>query len=90
MKRIRATVSGRVQGVGFRYFVSRQAQELDLVGYVRNCPDGDVEVVAEGPPEKIEELRSRLWKGPALSKVANVNDDISDATGEFTGFGVRY
>lgn len=90
MKRMKATVTGRVQGVGFRYFVRNQANELDLAGYVKNLPDNDVEVVAEGPAEKLEELRQRLWKGPVLSKVSNVNDEISDATGEFNGFNVQY
>lgn len=90
MKRIHATVSGRVQGVGFRYFVRNQASSLGLTGYVRNLENGDVEVVAEGPAEQVEALRQSLWKGPALSKVTDVDDTLSDATGEFGGFGLRY
>lgn len=90
MKRMTATVSGRVQGVGFRNFVQKQANELDLVGYVRNLPGGEVEVVAEGPAEQLEQLRQKLWKGPMLSKVADVKDVQSDAIGEFSGFSVKY
>lgn len=90
MKRIHATVSGRVQGVGFRYFARNQASSLGLTGYVRNLENGDVEVVAEGPAAQVEALLQSLWKGPALSRVTDVNDAISDATGEFDGFDVRY
>ncbi len=90
MKKLQAIVKGRVQGVGFRYFVRREAQELGLVGYVRNLPDDSVEVEAEGPPEKLEELRQRLWQGPALSKVLDVKDVLSEATGGYSAFEVRH
>jgi acylphosphatase len=65
-------VKGRVQGVGFRWFVHREASELDLRGWVRNTEDGDVEVVAAGTEESLSELRASLRKGPRGSRVDKV------------------
>ncbi len=56
-------IRGRVQGVGFRWFVHREASELDLRGWVRNTESGEVEVVASGPVEDLAELRSSLRRG---------------------------
>ena len=68
-------VRGMVQGVGFRYFVYRAAQELGLTGYVKNLDDGRVEVYAAGPEGKLAELARRLWKGPAHSDVRGVEEE---------------
>jgi len=65
-------IKGRVQGVGFRWFVHREASELDLRGWVRNTEDGDVEVVASGSAEDIAELRASLREGPRGSRVDRV------------------
>jgi acylphosphatase len=65
-------VRGRVQGVGFRWFVHREASELELKGWVRNTEDGDVEVVAAGDPEGLAELRTSLQRGPRGSRVDKV------------------
>jgi acylphosphatase len=65
-------IQGRVQGVGFRWYVHREASELDLRGWVRNTEDGDVEVVASGTAEDIAELRASLKKGPRGSRVDRV------------------
>jgi acylphosphatase len=65
-------IRGRVQGVGFRWFVHREASELELRGWVRNTEDGDVEVVASGTPEDLAELRSSLRRGPRGSRVDNL------------------
>jgi acylphosphatase len=65
-------IQGRVQGVGFRWFVHREASELELRGWVRNTEDGDVEVVASGTAEDIAELRASLKKGPRGSRVDRV------------------
>lgn len=81
MKRLHATVTGRVQGVGFRYFVQKAANELGLTGWTRNLPDGSVEVEAEGTAEALESFRQKLWAGPALSRVDDVRDSLSDAQG---------
>ena len=62
-------IQGRVQGVGFRWFVHREASELDLRGWVRNTEDGDVEVVASGSAEDLAELRTSLRRGPRGSRV---------------------
>jgi acylphosphatase len=65
-------VQGRVQGVGFRWFVEREASELDLRGWVRNTEDGDVEVVAAGEAADLDELRASLKRGPRGSRVDRV------------------
>ncbi len=62
-------IRGRVQGVGFRWFVHREASELDLRGWVRNTEDGEVEVVAAGSVEDLAELRASLRQGPRGSRV---------------------
>ena len=62
-------IQGRVQGVGFRWFVHREASELELRGWVRNTEDGDVEVVASGTAEDLAELRASLRRGPRGSRV---------------------
>ena len=65
-------IQGRVQGVGFRWYVHREASELDLRGWVRNTEDGDVEVVVSGTAEDIAELRASLKKGPRGSRVDRI------------------
>lgn len=65
-------IRGRVQGVGFRWFVHREASELELKGWVRNTEDGDVEVVASGESSDLDELRASLQKGPRGSRVDRV------------------
>ena len=76
-------IRGRVQGVGFRWFVHREASELGLRGWVRNTDDGAVEVVASGPLEDLVELRAELKKGSRGSRVDKVIEhelDESEAT----------
>lgn len=70
-------VRGRVQGVGFRYFVQQSATRLALTGWTLNLDDGRVEVFAQGPPESLTEFEGLLWKGPRWSEVRGV--DISVA-----------
>lgn len=72
MKTIRAMVSGRVQGVGFRYFVKSHADRLSLNGYASNLVDGRVEVVAQGEPEAVSNLLKLLDIGPRYSSVSSV------------------
>ena len=90
LERLRAIVRGRVQGVGFRYFVQREASALGLGGYVRNQWDGSVEVVAEGPRQSLERLRARLSVGPRSAYVQEVNATWGAASGEFRFFNVRF
>ncbi|MBS10354.1 MAG: acylphosphatase [Gemmatimonadetes bacterium] len=70
--RRRFVVTGRVQCVGFRYFVQARASEGGLSGWVRNLPDGRVELEAQGAPEKVDQLEIALNAGPQLSRVDNV------------------
>ncbi len=87
--RLHALVGGRVQGVSFRYFVVEQAADLDLTGWVRNRWDGSVEVTAEGPHTRLEQLLQALRQGPPMAHVEDVDFAWLEATGEFTGFSIR-
>lgn len=70
----RFIVRGRVQGVGFRWFVEREAQTLRISGWVRNSSDGSVEVLAMGTPDQLSGLRSRLRQGPRAARVDDVEE----------------
>lgn len=70
----RFAVRGRVQGVGFRWFVEREATTLGVSGWVRNNSDGSVEVLATGTQEQLSALRSRLQQGPRAARVDNVEE----------------
>lgn len=87
--RLSATVHGRVQGVGYRYHVRRRAIELGLAGSIRNCWDGSVEVMAEGPRPKLDELLAYLREGPPNAYVTEVDVHWSAAAGDDTRFEVR-
>jgi len=89
VKRFRAIVHGRVQGVNFRYYTRERARNLGLVGYVRNCWDGTVEVVAEGPEDALQSLLSWLHVGPSLAHVSKVEVSWQAPRGEFERFEVR-
>jgi acylphosphatase len=82
-------VRGRVQGVGFRYFVRREALALGVAGWVANREDGSVECVAEGPTEVLERLLSILRAGPPGAIVDQVDVHWSAATGGFAAFSIR-
>lgn len=68
----RYLISGRVQGVGFRFFAQRVAHELGIVGYVMNRPDGSVEAYAVGTEASLAELKRRLAEGPRMSRVNRI------------------
>ena len=84
-----ARITGRVHGVGFRYFVVREAQALGLVGWVANDPDGSVHCVAEGQRDLLESLEERLREGPPAAIVEAVSVAWMAATDTFGAFGVR-
>ena len=87
--RLRAVVSGRVQGVNFRQFVYTRARFLRLTGYVGNLEDGlSLEVVAEGPRQDLEQLLEYLHEGPGSARVESVEVDWEEASGAWTDFGV--
>ena len=89
-RRLHAIVSGHVQMVGFRFFVVDEAQRLGLAGWVRNGEDGrTVEVVAEGPEERLRELEASLREGPRHARVDAVSASWSDALEGCTEFDVR-
>lgn len=90
MKRLEATVYGRVQGVSFRYYTRREALRLGLAGWVANQWDGSVRVVAEGPEEALETFLAFLHRGPRAARVTRVDVDWFTATGEFSTFEIRY
>ena len=87
---IHLRVSGRVQGVGFRYFIVSQAHELGLVGYTRNLGDGDVEIWAEGPPDALHALAEAAKRGPRMARVDGVDVQEAGPTGSFRRFDVRF
>jgi acylphosphatase len=86
--RLHAWVSGRVQGVGFRYFVMQNAQTLGLTGWVRNLHDGRVEVLAEGEHDALNGFLVQLRRGPVSAFVEDVQYDFSNARGDYPRFSV--
>jgi len=89
LERMTAVVSGRVQGVGFRYYVQQAAVLLKLVGWVRNRWDGCVEVVAEGSHTQLLQLLGLLYQGPPSAEVEDVDADWQPASGEYSSFRVK-
>ncbi len=83
-------VTGYVQGVGFRWFTMRRARSLGLCGWVRNLPDGSVEVWAEGEESDLDSLESALKGGPSGSRVKFVEVRPAMATGSYVGFDVTF
>ncbi len=88
--RLHARVRGRVQGVGFRFFVLEQANTLGLFGWVRNLPDRRVEVVAEGERAILEQLLTELRRGPRGAYVDRVDVEWMEPTGEFEAFRIAH
>src|SRR5262249_53682012 len=89
VKRLRATVRGRVQGVGFRANAAAEARRLGLGGWVSNRFDGTVETEAEGPDAAVEAYLAWLREGPSLAHVTGVDAEWLPATGERVSFDVR-
>ena len=89
-ERLHAVIYGEVQGVFFRAHTQQKATELGLTGWVMNLSNGNVEVVAEGGKEPLERLLGWLQTGPQAATVKKVEKEWQDATGEFSGFEVRY
>jgi acylphosphatase len=85
----RFLVRGRVQGVGFRWFVEREAHILQIAGWVRNNHDGSVEVVAMGTREQLAGLRSRLQEGPRAARVDDVAESEAEPVAGLQSFQVR-
>lgn len=90
MKRVHLFVSGLVQGVGFRAFAQHSAVSLDLTGWVKNLPDGRVEVLAEGREDDIRKFIGRLKEGPVGSRVGHVDANWEKYQGEFEKFRIAW
>ena len=88
MRCVRAVVSGRVQGVGFRYATFSEAQRLGVAGTVRNLPDGRVEAVFEGPADVVEAALAFVHVGPSMASVSGVDVD-EEALQGFSDFQIR-
>lgn len=88
-RRIHCVLRGDVQGVGLRWSVRERARELALTGTVRNLPDGEVEVVAEGSAERLEALKSFCYRGPHGARVTDMEVFEEAPTGELRDFEVR-
>jgi len=85
----RFIVRGRVQGVGFRWFVEREAHILGIAGWVRNNPDSSVEVLAQGTKEQLAGLRSRLREGPRAARVDDVEEFDTAPISEMSSFRIE-
>ncbi len=86
----RILVKGRVQGVGYRYYILRHAQELGLRGHVRNLTNGDVEIIAEGDRQMIERLIGYAERGPVFAHVQDIQVQWGIETGKYKRFEVGY
>ncbi len=83
-------ISGQVQGVNFRFYTQREAQKLDLTGFVRNLSNGQVEAIFEGDSEAIHKILAWCYTGPSSASVEKVDADYEEATGEFQGFRITW
>jgi acylphosphatase len=87
-ERLHGVIKGDVQGVGFRWFLIRRAQALGLTGWVANRDDGVVEFVAEGTRRDLEQLERAAYEGPRQARVAAVEVNWSEATGDLNRFDI--
>ena len=90
LTRFHIFVSGLVQGVFYRQSTKEKAEELGLTGWVRNLPDGRVEIVAEGEEKKIKELIDWAKKGPISAEVRDLEADFEEYKNQFSEFKIRY
>ncbi|MCJ7755586.1 MAG: acylphosphatase [Thermoanaerobaculales bacterium] len=90
IKAVRAIVTGRVQGVGFRYATLSEGQQRNLTGWVRNLPSGQVEVLAQGPPATVDDFVEWLAIGPRPASVINVEVTPVEADTGLETFHVRF
>jgi acylphosphatase len=89
-QRLHAIVQGHVQGVSFRFYTVEAAMRLQITGWVRNLPDGNVEVTAEAPQKELDKLLTFLRRGPSGARVTQVDVVWQDATGQFEDFRIVY
>lgn len=83
------TISGMVQGVGFRFFTQRAAARHQVLGYVRNLEDGRVETLAEGDAKAVEDFKHDLTAGPTYSKVKEIEEIVLEPNGLYSSFRIE-
>jgi acylphosphatase len=89
-KRVHLMIEGKVQGVFYRDFVKKEAESLDITGFVKNLNDGKVEVVAEGESGNVDKLLEKCKKGPLMAFIADIETKEEKPTNEFDGFDIRH
>lgn len=82
-------ITGQVQGVGYRFFAQRAAARHQVRGHVKNCADGSVEVIAEGPAGEVEEFKKDLVTGPQWSRVEQVEEINVEPSGQYASFRIE-
>jgi acylphosphatase len=87
---VRCVAHGRVQGVGFRFFVRQEAAALGVSGWVRNCADGTVEFHVEGPEGLLKDLVAAVRKGPTFGRVDELSEDWTEPSGRYTSFEIAF
>jgi acylphosphatase len=89
MKQAHVIITGTVQGVGYRYFVRSNAENLGLKGWVRNTSNGKVEAVLQGTEEQVQEMLALARQGPILSEVKDIEVEWEGVEGEFSDFEIK-
>ena len=87
---VHAVAHGRVQGVGFRFFVREHASRFGLNGWVRNCADGTVELYVEGDDASVREFLKEVEKGPSFGRVSDLEVDWTEPENEYTSFNIKF
>ena len=90
IKRVRAIISGRVQGVGFRFFTQREGERLGLVGWVKNLSNGDVEAEAEGDEAQVDAFVKAIRRGPPASRVLSFQINEIPASHRDVAFDITF
>jgi acylphosphatase len=90
VKRAEIIAKGHVQGVGFRWFIQKNAEGLGLKGYAKNLPTGEVQTVAEGPEYKIDDLFNKIKTGPSRSDVRDINIRWTEPKNDFNRFEIKH
>jgi len=86
---LHAVIHGRVQGVFFRAWTQQTARALQLTGWVRNLPDGSVELKAQGASEGLQELLQLCWQGPPSAKVERIDSEWTESPSSFSDFSIE-
>jgi len=90
MKAVTGIVKGRVQGVGFRYFVLDTAESLGIDGWVQNLPDSSVEFFAQGDEKELDSFVQKIEQGPPMARVDRIFKDAAQPDGTLEGFEIRH